>query len=843
MLLADILATFVPRGWFPPAAPGTKFVTVGGMIAADVHGKNHHRDGTFGAHVESLTLATADGEIRACSRAQNADLFRATLGGMGLTGVILSASFPLRPIETAFVLEETLAARDLDETMALFEASRDWPYSVAWIDCLARGAKLGRGLLMRGAFMERSALPQRLASDPLGLLPAGKLAVPSDAPSVLLNRVSIGLFNELYYRRGRARAGARQAHFDPFFFPLDWIEAWNRLYGRKGFVQYQCVLPKSESPDGIAALLERVAAAEQGSFLAVLKLFGPAGEGLMSFPMEGYTLALDFPLRKGTLALLKELDEITHRHGGRVYLAKDACCAPQRVREGYPRRSAFDTVRGRGGRSCAQVRLRTFAAARIMRFPLRERNNMTMPKDTTPNDHWRALAAHCLDMTVGVTLSSPLRNALFALFIGGILVYGAGFAWYMLAHFDLVNLLRDVNGDDSFYYFQIARNLAEGKFSTFDGGITQTNGYHPLWLLLITPFYWVFDKEAALFAIKAFEIMLTAGGVALIVLAARLGRLPWILLFALLPMLYRLRALFIGMEAAAALFMLCLLFLALMLYARDPERCQWPLTAVAFVLPWVRLEYVAISLAATGALCFIGWSWQETARLGHHSEGGVRSIPAFKTIVPFLAACAGILVYFTYNRLVFGGIIPVSGAIRQMWSQIRWEREGGYSLARNFQDVLQIHAFNDELLVALEICAYVLLVWWSTRHVRGRNDRLLLTFLVGAFGLAVGHWAKFAQTVLTVDPFWGSYSHYFVPAYLMEALIVPIRCYVAIHLVRRFVEQRLGRVANIPRLGIVTAGAVALFMQADFATRSGTLTGPGSRLGASGRSPATWVLR
>ena len=345
VLLADVLETFAPRGWFPPVVPGTKLVTVGGMIAADVHGKNHHRAGAFGAHVESLTLATADGEIRQCSRKENAGLFCATLGGMGLTGVILSASFRLQPIETAFILEETLPARGLDEIMSLFEESRGMPYSVAWIDCLARGAKLGRSLMMRGAFMERSALPPRLASDPLRPPPQGKFTVPLDAPSALLNRASIGLFNELYYRLGRARAGAGPVYFEPFFFPLDRIGAWNRLYGRRGFLQYQCVLPKDESRAGIAALLERIAAAGQGSFLAVLKLFGPAGEGPLSFPMEGYTLALDFPLRSGTLELLDALDAITHRCGGRVYLAKDARCAPQWVREGYPRLDAFAAAR------------------------------------------------------------------------------------------------------------------------------------------------------------------------------------------------------------------------------------------------------------------------------------------------------------------------------------------------------------------------------------------------------------------------------------------------------------------------------------------------------------------
>ncbi len=345
VLLADILDTFVPRGWFPPVVPGTRFVTVGGMIAADVHGKNHYRDGSFGAHVESLILATADGEVRTCSRTEHASLFQATVGGMGLTGVILSASFRMQPIETAFVMEETLATRNLDETMTLLETSHEWPYSLVWVDCLAQGAKMGRAVMTRGAFMERAALPPRLTSDPLRPVPGGKLALPIDAPSVMLNRFSMGLFNELYYRRGHARAGTRLVHFGPFFFPLDRVGMWNRLYGRRGFVQHQCVLPKSGGLSGITALLERMAAGGQGSFLAVARLFGPAGDGLMSFPMEGYTLALDFPMRNGVLALLDELDEIAHRHGGRVYLAKDARCVPERIREGYPRLDAFKAVR------------------------------------------------------------------------------------------------------------------------------------------------------------------------------------------------------------------------------------------------------------------------------------------------------------------------------------------------------------------------------------------------------------------------------------------------------------------------------------------------------------------
>lgn len=356
VLLADILGAFVPRGWFPPVVPGTKFVTVGGMIAADAHGKNHHLDGSFGAHVESLTLATADGEVHECSRTRDGALFRATLGGMGLTGIILSARFRLKPIDSAFVLAETRATRDLDETMAWFEASAKRAFSVAWIDCLARGRRLGRALVTDGEFLERGALPPRLAREPLRPAPAAPgLAVPADPPSWLLNRASIGAFNGLHYRWGALRGGARPVHFDPFFFPLDGIGAWNRLYGRPGFVQYQCVLPRSKSAARLAALLERAAAAGQGSFLAVLKLLGPAGEGAMSFPIEGYTLALDFPMREGVLDLLDGFDEIVHEGGGRIYLAKDARCTAERVRQGYPRPGDFRAAREGASRKFASA--------------------------------------------------------------------------------------------------------------------------------------------------------------------------------------------------------------------------------------------------------------------------------------------------------------------------------------------------------------------------------------------------------------------------------------------------------------------------------------------------------
>ena len=396
----------------------------------------------------------------------------------------------------------------------------------------------------------------------------------------------------------------------------------------------------------------------------------------------------------------------------------------------------------------------------------------------------------------------------------------------MLARFDLINLIRDVSIDDTFYYFQIARNLAEGKFSTFDGGITQTNGYHPLWLFLITPFYWVFDKEAALFAIKAFEIMLVAGGVTLVAAATRLARMPWYLMFAALPMLYQQHGLLLGMEAAAALFMLGLFILTACLFARSPVRWKWPLAAVAFALPWVRLEYVAISLAVTAALCLIEWSRRESTApspvqgdgegLGAPERGLAHSVFAMNTVAPLLGAVAGILVYFAYNGIVFGGVIPVSGATKQMWSQRLWEHEGGYRFVQNFRDILQLPAFDYELLVALEVCAYVVLVWWFARRSRGRTDRLLLAFLVCVFGLAVGHLAKFAQTVLTVHPYWGSGAWYFVPAYLLKTLIVPVRCYVAIHFIRRFLDLKSPQAANLLRMGIVVVGAAFLFTQADF---------------------------
>ena len=280
-------------------------------------------------------------------------------------------------------------------------------------------------------------------------------------------------------------------------------------------------------------------------------------------------------------------------------------------------------------------------------------------------------------------------------------------------------------------------------------------------------------------------------------------------------MLYQHHALIAGMEAAAALFMLGLFILIICLFARSPARWKWPLAAVAFALPWVRLEYIAISLATTGALCLVEWSRQERTP-GASFGARARSMPALKALPSLFGSAAGLLAYFAYNKLVFGGIVPVSGATKAAWSQVRWEWEGGYSLTQNLLDALQIGVFDLELRVALEACALFLLVWWLARRSRSRKDWLLLAFLAGVFGLAVGHLAQFGQTVLTVHPvLQGRYAWYFVPAYLMMALIIPVRCYVAIHFVYRFVWPRWPQAANVLIAGIIAA-AVFLPAKPDF---------------------------
>ncbi|OAF09001.1 FAD-binding oxidoreductase [Bradyrhizobium neotropicale] len=343
VLLSDLIDTFGPRGFLPFVVPGTRFVSVGGAIAADVHGKNHHCEGGFGRYVDSILLRTGEGETIEASREQNSDAFFATIGGMGLTGVILEATMRLRPVETGWIRERVVSTSDLDAAMRALEAGDSATYSVAWIDCVARGSELGRSLIYLGEHARASELPDGADAFPLGKDPG--LAVPVDLPSITLNRYSIRAFNELYYRMGARRAGTSHVvSLYPYFFPLDSISDWNRIYGRRGFLQHQCVIPEHGARDVLGDILDRVTRRGDASFLAVLKKLGQ-GDGILSFPMPGYTLALDFPMKGDILNFLDEIDRLVVAAGGRLYLAKDARQSHATFEAGYPALQRFKAIR------------------------------------------------------------------------------------------------------------------------------------------------------------------------------------------------------------------------------------------------------------------------------------------------------------------------------------------------------------------------------------------------------------------------------------------------------------------------------------------------------------------
>lgn len=344
VLLGDIIAAFLPRGWFPMVTPGTKFVTLGGAIAADVHGKNHHRDGSFRSCVDWIEVMGPDGEIQRCSPQDGAALFDHTLGGMGLTGIILRAAIRLRQVESGWIRQTTIATPNLKAAMAAFEVAQDATYSVAWIDCLANGDNLGRSLVMLGEHAARADLFSRQAEEPFQIKTKRKLSVSMDFPAFTLNSLTLRAFNALYYWAGARKTGTQLVDWDSYFYPLDAILGWNRIYGRKGFAQFQCVLPLDRCETGLMALLSVIAKAGSGSFLAVLKRFGKQ-ESAFSFPMEGYTLALDFPVTPRTLALLERLDRITIAHGGRFYLAKDSRMTSATLRSSDPRVAGFKAHR------------------------------------------------------------------------------------------------------------------------------------------------------------------------------------------------------------------------------------------------------------------------------------------------------------------------------------------------------------------------------------------------------------------------------------------------------------------------------------------------------------------
>ncbi|MEV6178868.1 FAD-binding oxidoreductase [Streptomyces sp. NPDC052015] len=342
--LHRLMEVLLPLGWFVPVTPGTRYVTVGGAIAADIHGKNHHVSGSFSRHVLSLELLTADGSVRTAGH--GTALFDATAGGMGLTGVILAATVRLQPVETAFVAVDTERASDLDDLMArLTAADHRYRYSVAWIDLLARRAATGRAVLTRGDHAPLAALPARARRSPLAFRPSRLPPAPAFLPEGLLTRRTVGLFNELWYRRApRARTGELQK-LSAFFHPLDGVPHWNRVYGRGGFVQYQFVVGYGQE-DALRRIVQRISRRGCPSFLAVLKRFGEADPGWLSFPRPGWTLALDIPAGlPGLAAFLDELDEEVATAGGRVYLAKDSRLRPELLDAMYPRLAAFRALR------------------------------------------------------------------------------------------------------------------------------------------------------------------------------------------------------------------------------------------------------------------------------------------------------------------------------------------------------------------------------------------------------------------------------------------------------------------------------------------------------------------
>lgn len=325
VLLSEILEVIVPQGYFLYVTPGTKFISVGGAIASDVHGKNHHAEGCFSEYLETFSLLNENSEVITCSRTQNEDKFWATIGGMGLTGIILSAKFKLKNIETAYIRQESIKAENLDEIFKLFDESESWTYNVAWIDCLQTGKNIGRSIMMRGEHAFKHELPKKFQQNPLRLKQKFIPKVPFYFPDFMLNKWSVKLFNYLYFNKQQKKEVNNFVDYETFFYPLDVVNDWNKIYGKKGFIQYQMVIPKEKGKAGMKKILETIAKSGNGSFLAVLKLFGKENPlAYNAFPLEGYTLALDFKVNQKLAKLVSDLDEIVEEFGGRIYLTKDS---------------------------------------------------------------------------------------------------------------------------------------------------------------------------------------------------------------------------------------------------------------------------------------------------------------------------------------------------------------------------------------------------------------------------------------------------------------------------------------------------------------------------------------
>ncbi|MCD9014496.1 FAD-binding oxidoreductase [Parachryseolinea silvisoli] len=333
--LEEIIDHLAPRGWFPLITPGTKFITIGGAIANDVHGKAHHADGSFVNCVYDFTILLANGEIVRASRDENADLFWANFGGLGLLGTILTATIQLRKIETTYFVQKAVAARNLDEMLAAIDVSEQtYSSSVAWIDSMAKGKNLGRGVLTMGNHALLKDLPPKLRTNPLKLGKKAKLAVPFYLPSFTLNTLTVKILNTALYIM--QKNGAPIAHYDKFFYPLDMINNWNRGYGKRGFIQYQFVLPMEKGPENIRKILTEITQSNCVPFLNVLKKFGKGQGGLLSFPFEGYTFAIDFPITEQLKPFTQKLDKMVLDMGGRIYLGKDAYLDEPTFKAMYP---------------------------------------------------------------------------------------------------------------------------------------------------------------------------------------------------------------------------------------------------------------------------------------------------------------------------------------------------------------------------------------------------------------------------------------------------------------------------------------------------------------------------
>jgi FAD/FMN-containing dehydrogenase len=340
--LEQLYRIFLGRGWFTPVSPGTQFVTLGGAVASDVHGKNHHREGCLGRHVLGLRMRVADGRIVSCSPTENADLFRATIGGMGLTGHILEVELRLARVPSPWIWSESERVANIDDYIAALKAAAPlWPQTVGWIDCLATGKHLGRGVLIKG----RWATPDEAPAHPPR--PKRRVRVPVNLPSGLLNAVTARAFNTLYYHLHPRSVKKGVVHPESYFYPLDMLRDWYRLYGKKGMTQYQCVLPESAGPGAARRFLEVLAARGGASPLCVIKDCGAEGVGVLSFPRPGISIAVDIPVRAGTQALVDALNEQVIADGGRIYLSKDAFTRAEHFQKMEPRLAEFDAIRRR----------------------------------------------------------------------------------------------------------------------------------------------------------------------------------------------------------------------------------------------------------------------------------------------------------------------------------------------------------------------------------------------------------------------------------------------------------------------------------------------------------------